>query len=85
MREPQQPESMRPPAGEWDVVRQSGLLPPGLRKRIGEAGGETQLLGFTIGAFDIAGRSLLAPHEPEDLLSPGLRDGFQGYDHGLQP
>ena len=59
MREPQQPESMRPPAGEWDVVRQSGLLPPGLRKRIGVAGGETQLLGFTIGAFDIAGRSLV--------------------------
>jgi N-hydroxyarylamine O-acetyltransferase len=59
MGESRQPESMRPPAGEWDVVRESGLLPPGLRKRIGEDSGETQLLGYTVGAFDVAGRSLV--------------------------
>jgi hypothetical protein len=45
-------------SGRWRVERVGGLLPPGLRKRIGPAGGSTSLGPLPLAVFRIRGRTL---------------------------
>jgi hypothetical protein len=46
------------PAGRWRVERVGGLLPPGLRKRIGQDGGSTRLGPLPLAVFRVRGRTL---------------------------
>jgi hypothetical protein len=46
------------PAGRWRVERVDGLLPPGLRKRIGQGGGSTRLGPLPLAFFRVRGRTL---------------------------
>jgi hypothetical protein len=45
-------------AGRWRVERVGGLLPPGLRKRIGRNGGSTRLGPVPLARFRVRGRTL---------------------------
>jgi hypothetical protein len=45
-------------AGVWRVERVGGLLPPGLRKRIGRGGGSTRLGPLPLALFRVRGRTL---------------------------
>ena len=45
-------------AGRWRVERVGGLLPPGLRKRIGGSGGSTRLGPVPLALFRVRGRTL---------------------------
>jgi hypothetical protein len=45
-------------AGRWRVERVGGLLPPGLRKRIGRGGGSTRLGPLPLALFRVRGRTL---------------------------
>ena len=44
--------------GRWRVERVGGLLPPGLRKRIGRDGGSTRLGPLPVAVFRVRGRTL---------------------------
>ena len=46
------------PSGRWRVERAGGLLPPGLRKRIGRRGGSTRLGPLPLALFRVRGRTL---------------------------
>ena len=46
------------PAGRWRVERVGGLLPPGLRKRIGRDGGSTRLGPLPLAVFRVHGQTL---------------------------
>lgn len=46
------------PSGRWRVERVGGLLPPGLRKRIGRNGGSTRLGPLPLALFRVRGRTL---------------------------
>ena len=46
------------PAGRWRVERVDGLLPPGLRKRIGRDGGSTCVGPLPLALFRVRGRTL---------------------------
>jgi hypothetical protein len=45
--------------GHWQVRRISGLLPPGVTKRIGSANGKTLWFGVPIGSFRIVEARLI--------------------------
>ena len=71
--------------GRWRVERVGGLLPPGLRKRIGRGGGSTRLGPFPLAPFRVRGRTLdyrllpirdeLAPAADGTWLGRGLLFG----------
>ena len=44
--------------GRWRVERVGGLLPPGLRKRIGRSGGSTRLGPLPLAVFRVRGTTL---------------------------
>src|SRR5690349_7030312 len=63
------------PIGEWRVERVSGVLPPGVTKRIGETGGVTMLFGVPVARFRSEGRRLVYRRFPVvDTLTP-MGDG----------
>jgi hypothetical protein len=45
-------------SGRWRVQRVGGLLPPGLRKRIGRSGGSTRLGPLPLAVFRVRGTTL---------------------------
>jgi hypothetical protein len=73
---------MTVPSGRWRVERVDGLLPPGLRKRIGRRGGSTSLGPVPLAFFRVRGRTLdyrllpvrdeLTPAEDGTWLGRGL-------------
>ena len=52
------PGAPSPPPGRWRVERVDGLLPPGLRKRIGRDGGSTRFGPLPLALFRVRGRTL---------------------------
>jgi|SRR4051794_36028274 hypothetical protein len=65
--------------GEWRVERLSGLLPPGVGKRIGARSGVTTVFGLPVAPFTVSGRRLVYRWLPiHDALAQDSAGGWLG-------
>jgi hypothetical protein len=65
--------------GEWKVERLSGLLPPGVGKRIGVRSGVTTVCGVPVAPFTAMGQRLFYRWLPiQDTLAQDAAGGWSG-------
>jgi hypothetical protein len=65
--------------GHWRVRRVSGLLPPGVTKRITASVGQTLLFGVLFGTFDVLGDRFVYRFWPiVDVVTAADGDVFVG-------
>jgi hypothetical protein len=68
-----------PMDGRWRVRWVSGLLPPGVTKRIAAPVGQTLIMGRLFGTFDVVGDRFVYRFWPiVDIVTPADGDAFVG-------